>query len=210
MILFHLLIVEAVQKDLGLSADQMGKLMDDIQFAKERSREFAAKCPELSVSGVPVEMSEARSREFQASLKEMLSVQKELWAKTVGMLTPSQSDRLKQIQLQHTLATALTRPEIVEALDISEKQLAKIHALTDGMIEKQLAELNNRHNFGPKERRENLIKYAKEQDEAEAEANKHALDVLTPEQRVKLEKIVGKQIKLEWDYDALVPDDVLW
>ena len=34
--------------------------------------------------------------------------------------------RLKQIQLQHMMASALTQPDYVEALGISEEQLAKI------------------------------------------------------------------------------------
>jgi hypothetical protein len=33
------------------------------------------------------------------------------------------------------------------------------------------------------------------------------LDVLTPQQRAKLEKLQGKKIALTWNYDALVPED---
>ena len=39
------------------------------------------------------------------------------------------------------------------------------------------------------------------------EANKLALEILTPEQRAKLEKSVGKEIEVTWDYDVLIPED---
>jgi hypothetical protein len=33
------------------------------------------------------------------------------------------------------------------------------------------------------------------------------LDVLTPEQQAKLEKLQGKKIEVTWPYDALIPED---
>ena len=60
---------------------------------------------------------------------------KELRAKVLAMLTPSQMERLKQIQLQSAIPAALARPEVIKALDISEEQLAKIRAISDRTIE---------------------------------------------------------------------------
>jgi hypothetical protein len=125
----------------------------------------------------------------------------------VAILTPSQSERLKQIQLQRAIAAALAQPELIKALDISEEQLAKIRPLSERIGEKRLAELHDLDGLTPKERRKKSIELSKEWDKAQAEANKLALDVLTPEQRAKLEKFVGKEIDVTWDYDALVPDD---
>ncbi|MGA2067600.1 MAG: hypothetical protein ABSG86_21720 [Thermoguttaceae bacterium] len=206
----RLLMAGAVQEDLGLTADQMGKIMDFVKVSHEAWREFAAKWPDfLAPSGVTSGMSEARSQEFQAWLKDWQSKQKELRAKVVGMLTPSQSERLKQIQLQQGIAAALARPKLIKALDISEEQVARIRPLSDPIGEKRLAELHDLDGLSPKERRKKLIELSKEWDKAQAETNKLALDVLTPEQRAKLEKFVGKEIEVTWDYDALVPDDAV-
>jgi hypothetical protein len=203
----RLLITDAVQENLGLTADQKGKIRDFVKVSGERSRDFAAKWPDFSVSGAPVEMSEARTREFRAWLHDWQSKEKELRAKVVGMLTPSQSERLEQIQLRYAIAAALARPNLIKALDISQEQLAKLRPLSHRIVERQLAKLHDLDGLPPKQRRKKLIELSKQWDKAQEEANKLALEVLTPEQRAKLEKLVGKEIEVTWDYDALVPDD---
>jgi hypothetical protein len=110
------------------------------------------------------------------------------------MLTPSQSERLKQIQLQDAIAAALAQPELIKALDISEEQLARIRPLSDRIGEKILPKLHDLDGLTPKERRKKSIELAKERDRAEAEANRLALDVLTPKQRAKLEELVGNEV----------------
>ncbi len=75
------------------------------------------------------------------------------------------------------------------------------------MDEKLLAALSHLGDLSPKERRQKMIEFMKESDKAQAEANKPILDVLTPEQRAKLEKLQGKKIEVTWPYDALMPED---
>jgi hypothetical protein len=122
------------------------------------------------------------------------------------MLTRSQRERLEQIQLQHRIAAALAESELIKALDISEEQLARIRPLSDRVVEKRLAELDNLLGLPPKERRKKFIEVSRKWDKAQAEANKLAIDVLTPEQRAKLETLVGRKVEVTWDYEALVPD----
>ena len=45
--------------------------------------------------------------------------------KHLAMLTADQSQRLKQIELQTAVTVALNRPEIINALQISEEQWKK-------------------------------------------------------------------------------------
>ncbi len=207
LIRVRLLMADAVQKDLGLTADQTEKIGEFVKASREKSREFVAKWPDFfPSSGAISETSEARAREFRLWLRDWQSKQKELRTKVVAILTPSQGERLKQIQLQRAIAAALAQPELIKALDISEEQLAKIRPLSDRIGEKRLAELRDLHGLPPKERRKKSIELSKEWDKAQAEANKLALGVLTPVQRAKLEKFVGKEIDVTWDYDALVPD----
>jgi hypothetical protein len=205
--LVRLLVVEAVQKDLGLTADQMEKFKDSVKISQERSREFFAKRSEHLVMGVSVQMSEEQSREFLEELKKFQRQQKELRAQLVWMLTPGQSERLKQIRLQQSIAFALAKPELIKALDISEEQLAKICPINNHLIERQLAESHVLVGLDPKERHKKLFELTKKYDEAQAEANKLALEILAPEQRAKLDELVGKEIEVTWDYEALIPDD---
>jgi Spy/CpxP family protein refolding chaperone len=203
-----LLMADAVQKDLDLSADQMGKIRDFIEVSRQRSREFVANFPDFlpSSGAVSVETSEVREAECRAWLRDWQTTQRELRAKVVGMLTPSQRKRLQQVQLQQAIAAALARPEIIEALSISEEQLARIRPLCD-FTEKRFAELQGLGGQNRKDLRKRSIELSKELEKAQAEANQLALDVLTPEQRAKLEKFVGKKIEVTWDYEALVPED---
>ena len=128
-----------------------------------------------------------------------------LMARVIGMLTPSQSERLKQIQLQQAIASTLVKPEFVKALNISKEQLERIRPLSDRIGEKQSAKLHELDGLTREERRKKFMELTKEQDKAQAEANKLALDVLTPEQRAKLEEFTGQEIEVTWDYDALAP-----
>ena len=126
----RLLMVETVQKDLGLTADQIGKLRDCVKIAGEEYRENVAKLREIlppSRQFAPGEY-EARLREFRALAEDLRSKQKAFRTKILAMLTPSQSERLKQIQLQVAIPAALARPEIIKALNISEEQRGKICA----------------------------------------------------------------------------------
>jgi hypothetical protein len=50
-----------------------------------------------------------------------------------------------------------------------------------------------------------MLDSAKDKDTTLSEANRLALDVLSPEQRRTLKKFVGEQIQLSWDDDALAP-----
>ena len=204
----RLLLAEAVQKDLGLTPDQMGKIRDFVKANRERSREWVARWPDLSSSPGDIRKCPRRGGgSSRCTVRDLQREQKESRARVVGMLTPSQTERLKQIQLQRAIAAALAGPDLVKALAISEEQLAKIRPLSDRIAEKRLAELHGLDGLNPKERRNRLIELSKKFDKAQAEANRLAIGALTPEQRAKLDKFVGKEIGVTWDYDVLVPDD---
>lgn len=75
------------------------------------------------------------------------------------------------------------------------------------MDEKLLAEWPDFRGLTPKERRQKMIEFMKKSDQAQAEATKPILDVLTPGQQTKFEKLQGKKIEVMWPYDALMPED---
>jgi hypothetical protein len=210
-LLVRLLMSEAVQKDIGLTADQIVKINDTWNNMKEQGQEFKAKWSGSLVIGVVVHMSEEESRKFYADFSDFQKQQKNSRAQAVAILTPSQSERLKQIQLQQSMEATLTRPNIVKELEISEEQLAKLNSLIDDFFEDRK---NTRLEFDAldrNDRHKKFFEFAKERDKAEAEENKRALEVLTLEQRKKLENFWGKEIEVTWDYEALLkPDDLIF
>jgi hypothetical protein len=230
----RLLGADVVQKDLGLTADQMGKIADLVKFSKEETRGLATIWHEMSQDEA-AQRSEVRTQELVARTERVASKYKELQAQVVGMLTPIQRERLKQIQLQYAIAVALTQPEFIKALDISEEQLERIrkHAMasalarpdvfkaldiseerllstrlpSDRSTERGLAELREFDGLNPDDTFQKMMELSQKRDKTHAEANRLALEVLTPEQRAKLAKFVGQEIELTWDYDAMMRDD---
>ena len=206
----RLLMIETVQKDLGLTNDQIGKLKHCAKIGGELYREFRVKWREIfspSQHFRPEEF-EARDREFQVLFEDYKSKGKELQTKALAMLTPSQSQRLTQIRIQVAIPDALARPEIIKALDISKEQRENIRTLTDRMEKRTLAEQPpDLHALNPTERRQKELEFVKKSDKIQAEATKPILDVLTPQQRAKFDKLQGKKIEVRWSDDELIPQD---
>ena len=154
------------------------------------------------------EESEVRDGEFRALSEDWKNKNKELQTNILATLTPSQSERLKQIQIQMAIPAALARPEIVKALDISEEQREKIRTLTDRMEKRQFAERPpDLHGLSSTERHQKLIESMRESHKIQVEATKPILDVLTPEQRAKFDKLQGRKIEVKLSDDELIPED---
>jgi hypothetical protein len=210
--LVRLLMLDTVQEDLGLSVDQGDKIKEIAKTIRERSHELAAKMREIlpSFQPLPSEEFEARQRKLQPAIDDLQSKGKELQTKALAMLTRSQLNRLKQIQLQAGIPALLVRPQMIKALGISQEQSERIRAICDGVNEKLLAAHRTVSTGDRKERRKDVIGFMKDSDRDWEEARKPILDVLTPEQRAMLEKLQGKKIELKWDYDVLVPEDLIF
>jgi hypothetical protein len=205
----RLLLLETVQEDLGLTADQIEKIRDCLKIAWERGRELKAKLNEIfpPSQSFASEEYEARQRELQAWYADFKSKGKELQRKLLAMLTPIQSERLKEIQLQAAIPAALFSPEIVKALELSEEQRGKIRALCDSMGKKQAAALPDLRDLNPKEQRQKYIEFMKESDKIQAEATKPVLEILTSEQQAQFDKLQGKKIEVKWSYEEWIPED---
>ena len=155
------------------------------------------------------------SEERQASQKELLAhlegfrrESREFRQKLLAMLTPSQKERLEQIQLQASTPAALARPEIIKALAISKEQNDQVAALCSRMKQQQAAALPNLQDVSPQERAKRMTEFMKASDQAQKDATKQILEVLTPEQRAKLDQLQGKLVDLQRNYDALTPEEI--
>jgi GlpG protein len=230
----HLLASGAVQMELGLTVEQMAKINEMVQFAKKQLRETADMWQEKP-AGSTGPLPEAREQELKEWIIGAATKGKELQATAVGSLTPSQHARLRQIQTQYAMAIVLLQPSVIQSLSISDAQLDTIrpHArelvlanadLVKGwdipkdelericppsklVAERGLAELLAFDGLSSQQILARMIDRTKEREKAMAEANRLALVVLTVEQRTKLEEFVGKQIEINWDYDALFRGD---
>lgn len=228
----RLLLADTVQKDLDLTADQMQKIAELAQFSKEQTRQLAVTWSEMSSDGSE-QMSAERSEELSAQTQAMAAKQKKLWATVVEMLTPSQRERLRQIQLQYAMPVALLQPSFIKALGISDEQLdrirqqAKVYVGVAPKLMKGLDIPDEEHDkiylpsnlaadrneallhafdgLSPSGMLKKMVETAKENAATVAEAKQRTLDVLSAEQRATLETLVGKPIEPTWDFDALMP-----
>jgi hypothetical protein len=209
--LFKLLMAGAVRKDLEITADQAGKLDNILKDLKEQVRELKANLPQQMEFGRLVQMSEEDSEKFKAVFREWSKQQKDSWAQAVAILTPSQCERLKQIQLQRFTAESLTKPGFDKSLEISEEQLLKINSCIDDHLKDRKNKWGKIGTLSPEDRHKKFFGFINEMDKAEVEENKRVLDILTSEQRKKLEKLWGKEIEVNWNYESLIkPDDLLF
>jgi hypothetical protein len=206
----RLLFLGTVQKDLSLTDAQIAEISGWSKAANNEFREMAKKMREVLPPGqhMTEEEAERRQRESRALIKDMKSRQKGMVVKVLAILTPSQSERLKQIQLQASISAALARPEIIKVLGLSERQRAKICRLCDRTEKKELAAIPDLHGVNAEQRRQRMIEYMKTSHEFWAEAKGPILDVLTPAQRAKFQLLQGREVDLTWPYNELLPEDV--
>ena len=140
--------------------------------------------------------------------QRILRESKRSWGRrSLAVLTPSQSERLRANSDPGGNSDALARPEIIKALDISKEQREKIRTLTDRMEKKQFAGSPNLHGLNSRERRQKVIEHMRESHKIQVETTKPILDVLTPDQRAKFDNLQGRKIEVRWSDDELIPQD---
>jgi Spy/CpxP family protein refolding chaperone len=204
-------MAETVQEDLGLTADQIEKIKALFTVAKERWREWLAKLRETLPPrrSFPQKEYEVRERKFRALQEDLKREKKEWQAKVLAILTPRQGERLKQIQLWEAIGATLARPEITKSLAISQKQHGTIRAVCDLEDKKLLAEWPDLRGLSRNERCQKMIGFARRSEELNEETMKSILEILTPEQRAKLDKLLGKRIEVRRPYEDLISEDLL-
>ena len=167
----------SVQKDLELVEEQQDRLREiNREFSRHISEEMA------KFKNGPNGFDVRRFKEIQPILAE-LTAQKR--AQIESVLLPHQLDRLKQVALQMNMKSRGTaralQSELAKELDITEEQVQRLKER-----EKQLnQELQEK------------IKQWKE------EARKELLEELTPQQRTKLNQLLGD--KFETDINDFHP-----
>ena len=192
----RILLLETVQKDLQLSADQVAKLKDVVKTSDEAAKDARAGMRDLSR-----EERQAKRKEIRGKME---TVAKDARKKVEAILTTAQIERLKQIRLQLAGAAVFANPDAAKAagipnvaktLDITQEQREKIH----GLVEKLRGERGNFRSLSQEERRTKMAEFREKMRKA-------VLEVLTPEQKTKLEKLEGEKIELK-PSEVLAPEE---
>lgn len=172
-----LLQYPGTMSEFKITPEQRQKMMEINKFRMEAHQKAMAAMQKAQSSG---QFSPQAYQDYKKAQDELNA---ELDRRLGSLLTPQQQERMKQVQIQMVMKNfgfgALALPQIADTLNLTEKQKDE---LVDKQIEVQ------------KELRE-LVQ------ELRAELEERALkDVLTSEQKAKLDKLTGKS------FSPKVPD----
>jgi Spy/CpxP family protein refolding chaperone len=151
----------------GNVQEELGLSGEQKQKIEKMGQESVLEFKEAAQTGWHSEAYRKKMREMHAKVTE------EEDKRLRDILKPEQLHRLKQLELQRQGVHLLRNPEVVRELGLSLEQQEKLNSLLD----EQLAEMMNQTG-PPRLSRQQLME--------------QALKLLTPEQRQKVEKILGK------------------
>lgn len=161
-----------VQKELKITEDQLSRMQKLREGQRARMQDFANLSPE--------ERREAMQKAQEQNRKEQDAI-----------LTESQRNRLKELELQAQGPMALLRPEIAKELNITTEQQSKIRGVQDEMREQAMESFRGGRQEGG---REEMMKMM---DEMRAKAEQRVLAVLTSAQKDQWTKMQGVPFKWE-------------
>jgi len=175
--LIGLLTRDEVQQEIQLVDEQRDKVMKVAEEAQENMRQ--------EMRGIFEQMRELSDDERRERFGEVRSKMEQMNAEVETQLKkallPHQLERLKQIDLQVRMQQrgegGLSSRTVAEVLELSDEQREK--------LEKRAEEV-----------RQELQEKVRQ---AQAEAREKLLDVLTPEQKAKLEELTGDAFQLPED-----------
>lgn len=184
----------AVQKELGVTEDQIAKLKKLGEEAREEMQaggggggDFAA-LRDLPEEERRAKMTEMMNKRMEATRK----VVEKYKPKLTEVLDAKQVERLNQIALQAAGSGAYSDPDVAKALKLSKEQQDKIATITKEFGEKQRASFTGGGGGGGEDARAKMRELSTARD-------KDLAAVLTDDQKTQLEKMKGK----EFDVAAL-------
>ncbi len=179
-----LLGIEEVQKELNLNDDQKKQIGDLLTEAREKVR---ASMGQINFQDLQNLSAEEREKRFGEMRKKFEEGGKEIDEKVGKLLDAKQSERLHQLVLQREGAMALTHPDVIKKLDLSEEQQAKIKKI------KEDARANApRMAFEPNQSNEERQAAFKKMREQFEKTQKECFAVLNDDQMLDWTKMCGK------------------
>jgi hypothetical protein len=159
-----------VEKELNLSDEQKEKMTE---LQQETGRELSQ-----ATQGLDREAVIKKLREMFPKVKEKED------KRLMKVLNPEQLQRLRQILLQMQGVDVFREPEVIHALGLSLEQQEKLNSMLK-QADKQRAGMSDQVGL-------HIGEFGGAPAQSTQEAMKKALKALTPEQRQKFDKIVGR------------------
>jgi RNA polymerase sigma factor (sigma-70 family) len=176
-----LLSREAVQRDLGMSREQLKKLSEAQAHQKKEITRLLNQPP----TGVA---------QVNDLVKKLDGLHQEAEKAVEDLLTEAQRKRLKEIVLQQRGPQALGDPEVAEALHLTDDQKDKVKTIgadanreVQQMVSKAMGAFQQ-----PGGALRAMQQLSKKAEEIQKEAGKRLLEVLTDEQKSKWRELTGK------------------
>ena len=185
----NMAVVEAVQKDLGISdevASKLTLLRDEYRAAAQKEYQDAG----LNPRDFPNSLTAEQQRKY---IEIGRRLNDEFFPKAKELLTADQNKRFQEIQFQSRLrglsTMALLAPDVASELNLTDAQKQKLNALTKEFMPKQndlMAVVGGKKGSGDREG------FAKLREEYTTKA----MEVLTAEQKQTLNKLKGNEFDL--------------
>jgi Spy/CpxP family protein refolding chaperone len=176
-----------VQKDLSITDEQKTTLS---KFTEEMQGEIRKQLDGLK------DLSQEDRRAKLAEMRSKLGDREaEVQKKLEDVLNTSQRDRLAQIELQAELAgnriEVFSKKEVAEALEITDEQKQKLTELREKVASERREAFGGGQGGPPSEDARAKMKKLGEETMGKAK------EILTSEQREKLEKMTGKKVDFD-------------
>ncbi len=174
-----------VQRDLGLTRDQLKKLTEAQGRQQKNVQRLMTQAP--LGAGVASDTFLKKIEELHADAEKAVD----------DVLTEAQSKRLKEIVLQQRGPLALSDPEVAEALKLTDDQQDKVRSIeADAAGQMQQATAKVMETFPQGAAAFRAMQQLPKQIEAlQKETGKRLLDVLTDEQKAKWKDLMGKPLR---------------
>lgn len=183
-----LLQVEAVQKELGLSSEQVkdAKKLGEEYQAEVRNRLSKMGFDPMALQDLPAEQRFAKFREMaQAGGRVSQEVERGFRTKLDLLLEPAQNKRLGEIQMQAMGVGALRVQDIAMKLGLSKEQKDKLETIEAESREAMAGRFQQGGGTPGGD-------FAKSMREARAAQEAKTMEVLTPKQKEDFSALKGK------------------
>ncbi|MBN1909380.1 MAG: Spy/CpxP family protein refolding chaperone [Pirellulales bacterium] len=195
---------EAVQKEIKLGEEQLNQIKD---IEKDLGNLWGRPGEGGGARGNWRDMSDeeraAARKKMEERQKEIQEKVKKIEEQVNDVLEPEQLKRVKEIAFQQQLnwPGALARdPELAKQLGITEEQKKQLQTVAEEMRKGMMAGMRgNREEWDkmtPEEREKSRTETRKKMEEQRKEMTTKMLDVLTAEQKAKIDELKGKPFDL--------------
>ncbi len=145
-----------------------------------------------------LKLTDDQKEQLRGLGREMRENREEAEKKLAEVLKPDQLARLKQLRLQVGGPALLTQPDVVKELGLSDEQVTKLNDLQQKFRSSMREQMQGMRDLSQEERRAKMAEMRPKMEQLQKDHMAQALEILTPAQREKLEKMKGPKADIEF------------